>query len=62
MEVRNCTDKLRSFTPFNAVLPVWNREIEQPPSVSKPGRTLHSLGRLWGAEQRRTTSSFGART
>jgi hypothetical protein len=46
MEVRNCTDKLRSFTPFNAVLPVWNREIEQPPSAPAYWRTLHSLGRL----------------
>lgn len=38
--------RLRPFAPFNCVLLVWNREIEKPISVDKPGRTLHYLGRF----------------
>ena len=36
----------KPLAQFNAVLLVWNREIEHPVSVAEPGRTLHYLGRF----------------
>lgn len=36
----------KPYSGFNCVLLVWNREIEHPVSVAKPGRTLHYLGRF----------------
>lgn len=38
--------RAKPFAPFNAVLLVWNREIEHPTSVDGPDRTLHYLGRF----------------
>ena len=36
----------KPFAPFNTVLLVWNREIERPTSVARPGRALRYLGRF----------------